>query len=169
MEHLLRLIEGLRGLIKKLIVEKNIQTEASKKLYETALTFLGVDASPEDRAPDELSCAETLNAICQKAWGEPAGGGLSTYWLYFNLKNHRKFVQVTTPLAGDIVVAPTGLQRRKTAITNGHTGIVGLNNKIMSSDSKTGLFVENYTLDTFNYRYQTLGAYPVFYFRRVEI
>ena len=33
------------------------------RLYEAARSFIGTDASPNDLAPDELGCAETVNEI----------------------------------------------------------------------------------------------------------
>jgi hypothetical protein len=167
MNQLLKILESLIGRLKTIIVSRNLQTEMSKKLYETALTFIGRDASPSDLAPDEYGCAESVNAICEKAWGEPVGGRVSTYQMYYAFLNHKKFVEVTSPLAGDIILSPTGIGGGKNGVTNGHTGIVSSNNKIMSSDSATGLWQENYDLWSWRYRYVSRGGYKLLYYRRI--
>ena len=40
------------------------------RLYEAARSFIGTDASPNDLAPDELGCAETVNEIIRRAFGD---------------------------------------------------------------------------------------------------
>lgn len=138
---------------------------ASGKLYMIALTCLGVDASPNDIAPDEYGCAETVNAIHTRAFGAPIGGDVSTYRLYSAIRVHSRFIGSDTPRRGDIVLSPSGYGNGK--LSNGHVGIVGDNGVIMSNDSKTGLFTENFTLDSWRKRYVDLGGYPMLFFRRV--
>lgn len=166
MNKLLSLLDSLIGQYRTLIKDKNAPTQAGNVLYQTALSFIGQDASPLDEAPDELGCAETVNAIAKAAWGEVIGGGTSTYWLYFALKNHRKFVEVSTPLPGDIVISYTGSGGRN-GVKNGHCGIVAEGGKIMSNDSRTGKFETNFTTLSWKYRYSTIGGYPIYYFRRI--
>lgn len=137
-----------------------------QKLFLCAKSFIGVDASPSDVAPDELGCAESVNAIHRKQFGSPIGGDVSTYRLYEALKKHPHFKQTSEALPGDIVISPTGFGG-KNGITNGHAGIVGENGKIMSNESKSGNFQENYTMETWRERYGKLGGYPVLFFRRV--
>ncbi|MEK7662406.1 MAG: hypothetical protein AAB355_02865 [Patescibacteria group bacterium] len=167
MNYLLKILESLVTQLKSIIVTKNLQTEASKKLYEVAKTFLDKDASPKDLATDEYGCAESLNAVCEAAWGEPIGGGVSTYRMYYALLNHKKFVEVTSPLAGDIILSPTGIGGGKNGIKNGHTGIVSSNGKIMSNNSDNGLWQEKYDLWSWRYRYVQLGEYKMLYYRRI--
>ena len=65
---LLRLLALLRDWLTK------PDGSARSKLYLTALSCLGTDASPNDIAPDEFGCAETVNAIHKKAFGVEIGG-----------------------------------------------------------------------------------------------
>lgn len=136
-----------------------------EKLYVSALVCLGKDATPNDLVPDELACAETVNAIHKYAFWFEIGGGASTYQMYKALLSHKDFIKVDQPMAGDIVISPTGYGNGK--LSNGHVGIVGANDTIMSNSSKTGTFESNYTLVSWKKRYVTLGGYPMHYFRRV--
>jgi hypothetical protein len=166
------LIQQLISILKKMTVDNNLPTEAGKKLYETTLTFLGKDPTPEDKVPDEVACMEVVNFIHNAAFGEPIGGGASTYLGWIVLKNHKKFAEMKTPLTGDICIAPTGLNDavgRANGITNGHIGIVCDNGTIASNDSKTGLFIKNYTLWSWRYRFSTIGHFPIFFYRRIII
>lgn len=151
---------------KMLVSIFNYGTPAGRKLYLTAVECLGTDASPNDKAPDEYGCAETVNDIVYKAFGDYAGGDLSTYRMYRALKNNRMFVKVSKPLKGDIILSPTGYGGQN-GINNGHTGIIGANNVIMSNSSATGKFEENYTIETWTNRYVVKGGYPIYYFRRL--
>lgn len=168
MEKLLKLLESLQGQLRTIVVNKNLPTTAGQKLYETALSFIGKEASPLDKAPDEYGCAESVNNIVFKAFGDYVGGDLSTYRMYYSIINNKKFAKVSNPILGDIILSPTGFGGTK-EITNGHVGILGKDNKIMSNNSKTGLWEENYTLFSWRYRYVTLGKFPVLFFRRVII
>ena len=138
---------------------------ARGRFYLGALSVLNTDASPEDVAPDSLGCAETVNAIHRKVFGFEIGGGLSTNRLYKILEKSPLFVRVDQPLEGDVVISPTGYGNGK--LPNGHVGIISKDNMIMSSDSNTGLFLENYSLESWKGRYTNLGGYPVCLFRRV--
>lgn len=135
------------------------------RLYNRAVSCIGIDASPNDLAPDELGCAETVNAIHRKEFGFDIGGSLSTYNMYQALKASKEFIKADQPMPGDVVISPTGYGSG--ALPNGHVGIVGKDGKIMSNDSYKGTFEENYTLTTWYNRYVVKGGYPMDYYRRV--
>lgn len=139
---------------------------AQQMLYDYALTKLGTDASPADIAPDEYGCAETVCDIIHGRFGDfPIQGTIiSTAILYKQLKAHPKFRLVTDFGPGDVLVSPTGYGNGN--LSNGHTGIVGESNTIMSNDSASGIFIQNYTLDTWIARYRKIGGFPLFFFRR---
>lgn len=139
------------------------------KLFITAVCSLGTDASPNDVAPDEYGCAETVDTIHKKAFGLYVGGRLtlSTAVLYSILKTSRKWRKVDDPTPGCIVISPTGYGSG--ALSNGHVGIVSADGKIMSNTSATGRFEENYTLDTWRKRYVAVGGFPMDFFQKVEI
>jgi len=143
-------------------------------LYAEALKCIGTDASPNDVAPDEVGCAETVSDILIYAFGTKVGISftLSTNTLYKELLASKAFIQVDQPLEGDIIISPTGYGNGN--LSNGHTGIVGQidntnrdNSIIMSNDSATGKFLENYTLGKWKARYKALGGYPVAFFRKI--
>lgn len=134
-------------------------------LFAAAVKCIGTDASPNDIAPDELACAETINAIHKLAFGFEIGGTVSTSQLYKALKSSKYFIQVDQPLEGDIVISPSGYGNGK--LSNGHVAIKGELDKLMSNNSPTGTFEENYTMDTWKKRYVTLGGYPMLSFRRI--
>ena len=144
------------------------------RLYEIARKFVDAkaDASPRDVAPDDLACAESVNEIIKEAFGEHLykGNLLSTYWLYKALRESPKWKETFIPSPGCIVISPTGYGHRKNpdgslAIPNGHVGIVMLDGKIASNTSKTGIFEENYNLDSWANRYVRRGGYPMRYYR----
>ena len=157
-------LKQLLGLFKSLI---NPITQNNNRLrfFNAAIRSLGTDASPNDIAPDEYGCAETVNDIHKLAFGYAIGGDVSTYRMYRDIKLNKKFVKVEYPLEGDIVISPTGYGSG--GLTNGHVGIVGELTKIMSNDSSTGKFEENYTIQSWRERYVIKGGYPMAYFRRV--
>lgn len=138
---------------------------ARGRLYLGALMSLGKDASPNDIVPDEYGCAESVNAIHHKVFGFDIGGDVSTNKMYKVLKTSPLFLKVDQPLEGDIIISPTGYGNGR--LPNGHVGIVSKDRIVMSNDSATGTFIENYTLDTWAARYVDQGGYPVCYFRRI--
>ncbi len=120
-----------------------------EKLYDTAYSFLGKDASPTDKAPDDLACAESVNAVYKTAFGHEVGGGLSTLEMYRVLQiKQGEFMEVDSPLYGDLIISPTTM----TKVPVGHVGIVG-KWQIMSNSSVTGKWEARYTLDTWRRRY----------------
>ena len=143
------------------------------KLYETALNHLDKDASPLDRAPDELACVETVMKIYKIAFGEYfyKGNTLSTYYLLKALKESALWKQVYIPAAGDFIISPTGYGTRKNpdgslVISNGHVGIIMFDG-IASNDSRDGIFRVNYTIEKWADRWVRRGGYPALYFRRI--
>src|SRR3990167_9411185 len=113
------------------------------KLFNTALSCLGKDMAPQE---DDFGCMEALNAVFKKAFGQEIGGGLSTYRAYLILRKDKRFEKTLIPLAGDIILSPTGYGNGK--LRNGHAGVVGEKEKIMSNTSANGLWQGNFSLST---------------------
>lgn len=147
---------------------QNPDQSSRGKLFITAVCSLGTDASPNDIAPDEFGCAETVDTIHYKALGAYIGSSvtLSTNVMYKLLKSSNKWQLEAIPEPGDIIISPTGYGTNP-QMPNGHVGYVSANDKIMSNNSYTGLFEENYTLDTWHERYVIKGGYPIYFFRRL--
>ena len=135
-----------------------------EKLFNTAISCIGTDQAPQE---DEYGCMEALNQVFKKAFNEEIGGGLSTYRAYQILKVDTRFQKVLIPLKGDIILSPTGYGNG--TFRNGHTGIVGENEKVMSNTSANGLWLENYTLTSWKKRYKDYGGFPMAYFRVVGV
>lgn len=158
-----KLIVELQKQISVLTGQLNDVQNNRTKLFNTAVKSLGIDASPNDLAPDEVGCAETVNAIFKATFGKEVGGGLSTGLMYKALKDDKRFIKVDQALPGDIIISPTGYGTG--GLSNGHVGIVGENESIMSSSSATGTFESNYTLKKWVARYRDKGGYPIYFFR----
>lgn len=158
-------IKELLAQIAILQAELDAIQSSRDKIYKAALAALGTDASPSDLAPDELGCAETVNAIVKKALGYEVGGTLSTNLMYKALLTSSKFIKVDQALPGDIIISPTGYGNGK--LSNGHVAIAGENDTIMSNSSATGTFESNYTQKTWDARYVTKGGYPKAFFRAI--
>ena len=159
---ILRLIASLQQKININLL--NQPTDDGQRLFKYAQGFLGKDASPLDKVPDEYGCAESVSTIVNKLFGDfPIITG--TFSLYTNLQSHPKFLQVSKPLPGDIILSPTGLGN---GVLIGHTGIIGADADIMSNNSTTGLWDIHYTLDSWRQRYQMSGGMPIYLFRRVN-
>lgn len=134
------------------------------RLYATALSYLGLDASPFDEAPDDVGCADSVSRIIKSTFPEALKGSVSTAELYKQLLASKSFKKVKEWRAGDIIISPTGMGKTG-KIKHGHTGIMGEGDEIMSNSSATGLWTTNYTIDTWIKRYRTLGGYPLYFFR----
>jgi len=137
------------------------------KLYCTALSYLGTDASPADEAPDEYGCADTASYIIINAFGNVIKHTVATADLYNQLNTSPAFQKVVDFKFGDIIISPTGMGTKPKVISNGHVGIVGENEEIMSNDSASGMFIQNYTVKTWVARWRTQGGYPIYFFRKL--
>lgn len=134
------------------------------KLYATALSFLGTDASPKDEAPDDLACAESVSKVINTAFPNCIKGSVSTAELFNQLDNSKDFYRVLEFKAGDVIISPTGKGNGK--IPNGHVGIISEFEEIMSNSSATGTWEANFTIKSWVERYRTKGGYPIYSFRK---
>lgn len=157
-------LQSIFDLLARLVVMGNRKTSAGEHFYTIAKRYIGMDAAPQE---NEYGCAEAVNTICISAFRDVVGGDISSYRMYLAIQNNKKFIKVNSPKRGDIIISPTGFAKRQTKISNGHVGIISDNGKIMSNDSKTGLWLENYSLWSWKQRYGTVGRYPVYYYRRL--
>ena len=144
-------------------------TNPNVLFYQMARTFLGRDASPSDEAPDELGCVDTVEEIYQALFGVYIAGHktLSTTVLYKKLNASPLWERTATPEEGSIIISPSGYSTK--GYTHGHVGIVGENNIIMSNSSfppNKGMFLENFTVDSWKRYYRAALGFPVYYFRR---
>lgn len=133
-----------------------------KTIIDICKENLGRDASPSDLAPDELGCAETVTTLLKQIYPEtPIITGTWTLWDYFR-KNDTVWFPLLEPEPGCVVICATGTGNGKFP---GHTGILLDDGTIASNDSWTGRLERNYDLDTWKKRYQSLGGFPVYYYK----
>lgn len=135
------------------------------RFLAAAKAALGRNLSAGTGVPYYVACAISVNRVHTDAFGFPIGGGASTAELYAALRKSAYFREVDTPILGAVVISPTGTGT-KPAYPHGHVGIVGKFG-ICSNDSSTGLFSENYTVDSWAGQFQEIEGYPVFYFERI--
>ncbi len=134
------------------------------KLYATALSYLGTDASPKDEAPDDFGCADSVSKVLLATFPNIIKGSVSTAELFKQLDNSKDFYRVLEFKCGDIIISPTGMG--KGTIPNGHVGIVSEFDEIMSNSSTSGKWEANFTLKSWVERYRTKGGYPIYSFRK---
>lgn len=136
------------------------------KLYETALSMLGTDASPKDEAPDDVGCADSVTQVILKVFPNCINGSVGTAELYKQLNSSPQFMKVIEFKFGDIIISPTGMGKNS-SMPHGHTGIVGENEEIMSNSSTDGIWKVNYTVSSWVDRFRKIGKYPIYFFRKL--
>jgi len=141
-----------------------ISDENRESIYKVAKSFIGLDVTPDDIVPDEYDCSDTVCTLLKKA-GFNVGDFPLTTRLYEYLLNSKEWNVVNEYKRGDVIISPTGYGNGN--ISNGHVGIISDNGKIMSNSSVDGILRENYTIDSWNYRYKNKGGFPVVYFRKL--
>lgn len=139
-----------------------LEPEPLNKIYLASKASLGKDASPRDLVPDGLGCAESLTTLLRNII--PNFRIVTGTWsLWDLLRAHKSFKEVTDPQPGDIILCVTGTGNGK--VSNGHTGVVMLEDKIASNDSQDGLWEENYTIESWKKYYTIKGGYKTRYYR----
>lgn len=140
---------------------EDAKEETNTSLVDIARSTIGVDASPDDLVDDDVGCAESVsNIIRQKFPDFPIIPGTWTLW--DRLENDSRFTRVDNPKPGDIIISPTGTVRNAPFV--GHVGIMLDEERIMSSTSATGLWEQNYSIDSWVSRWAAAG-YPIYLYR----
>jgi hypothetical protein len=119
-------------------------------LIDVCIANLGKDASPADLAPDGYACVESVTTLLKKIYSDVP---ILTYTPTFHeyIRNPRNgFVEIQQPEIECIVLSVTGTGK---AGKIGHTGIMGLHGLIMSNNSSTGKWEQNYTMDAWKRKY----------------
>lgn len=134
-----------------------------EKLLQSAKDFIGKEASPDDIAPDELACAESVCNIIRTVFRDFP---VLTYTphLFKELKRDKRFRLTTEIKPGNIIISPT---EYGSGIFPGHVGIMLENQRITSNTSRNGLWENNYSLNTWVERYRKRGGFPIFFFEVV--
>lgn len=135
-----------------------------EKLLEESIKWLGKEASPFDYATDELGCVESLCSIIKHSIARDFPLELATWKLFNLLKKDKRFKLTLDLKPGSIILSPTGSGN---GLIRGHTGIIGENGVIMSNNSHTGIWEENYTMDSWIERWRNKGKMPIYVFEPV--
>lgn len=155
---------GYFGPITRGRINMGMYTMNRENIYQTSLSLLGTDVTPDDIVPDEYDCADTICVLLKKA-GFDIGDLPLTTDLYRKLTTAPMWRKTYKPIRGDVVISPTGFGTG--TLLNGHVGIVGINEKIMSNSSSSGKFEENYTFSSWRKRYVNVGGFPMVFFRKL--
>ncbi len=160
---MLNLISKLKQLVSLLTLQKQSQSNMAKNIYAIAAASLGKHLTLDDSVPSDLGCAEAISFILKTAQ-EPiiAKGYPGTAGLYEYLHTSGHFIIVSQAQPGDVIISPTGTSTKGS--THGHVGIVGQNG-VLSNDSNTGLFLEHYTLESWQAYFGDYLGFPVYFFR----
>lgn len=158
---------GTVGPITRQAINRDLQNQKSSELYFEALSFIGKDASPKDLADDEVGCADSVSALLLEAFGKDVGiqYTISTASMYLQLKNSPGWARLQGPQRGAVIISPTGYGNG--ILANGHVGICGEKDLIMSNNSATGTWLQNYTTETWRNRYAIKGGFPIYYFKKI--
>lgn len=161
------------GLIEKLIstililigiIEKKEMTN-SEKIVKICLEKEGTDFTPDHVVPNEFSCAFAVSMILKEII--PSMPILvATKDLYrFMEERTDLFRKIKQPISvmkpGYIVISPTTYNTRPDVMPNGHVGFYVTDTVIMSNSSDNGLWVKNFTRDSWRNRYYYKGGYPI--------
>lgn len=133
-------------------------------LYNTAYSSIGRDMSPNDVAPDNLACMESLDGVWFAAFGShllASADRLSTARGYASMLTDPRLKQIGIPVIGCIVIDPTGTSTK--GAEHGHTGIWGAED-VMSNDSNSGLWRANYTHEAWRQVFEVTLGFKSHYF-----
>jgi len=133
----------------------------STQLAVVAQIIKGADIS--FYVDNDLGCAETVSRLIREVLpGFPIITG--TWVLDDTLKRDKRFVKVTSPEDGCVVVAPTGTGNGK--LKHGHTGICR-KGRVLSNNSYTGKLDAHYSYLTFTARYKGVGGFIINYYKLI--
>jgi len=158
---------GYFGAITRNFINQNLQMETpSEKLLKEALAKRGTDFTNDQIVSDEVSCAFALSTVIHEVDSSfPIIKG--TRELEDEVIRCGKFKKIDTPKAGAIVICATGTNSRPDIMPHGHCGIYVDEVNIMSNDSMSGLWIKNYTRETWRQRYYYKGGFNVHLYEKV--
>lgn len=140
-----------------------------KTLLDIINENIGKDASPKNKAPNSLACAETVSTMLQtyfKQYNIDFPIIIGTYELWREMQRRVElFERVYEPRAEDVVISATNTNTRPELLPHGHVGCYIDSNKIVSNDSATGNLIQNFTRETWRSLYHYYGGYPVYLYR----
>lgn len=149
-------LQGVVAYLKSLVMPKDILYYANQYITNK------YDPTPDDEYPDEVSCAWSLSFLEKQV--DPTFKripGTWTLWDYY--EKHPRFKRTTEPKPGTRIISPTVAGKP----FPGHCGVFMEDMTIASNDSDSGLFLKNFTYDTWKARYVQKGGYPIYLYDRI--
>lgn len=157
---------GYFGPITRGFINRNQLGLIPETIVKKVKELLGTDFTNDQIVPDEVSCAYAVTTLLNKI--DPTVPiEVATYNLNLYFRNSGKFERIYAPEAGCFVICPTGTNTRPDIIYNGHVGVYIDDYHIVSNDSPSGLFIQNYDTDKWRKRYVDRGGFEVFLYRKV--
>lgn len=136
----------------------------AEQLAQLAESKIGVDFTNNNLVPKEVSCSfavtTLVNQIDKRVAIQP---GTTIFWSFMD--ESELFERIWEPERGCIIISPTGTNTRPETMPHGHVGIYLDTNRIVSNDSASGLWIENYSRESWRKRYHYDGGYPVKLYR----
>lgn len=132
-------------------------------LYNVAKDSLGTHMTLDDSVPMQVGCAEAVSAVLKDAGvpGIPPKGIAGTASLLAFLEKSPNFSEIEQGEPGSVIISATGTGNGK---IRGHVGICGING-IMSNESQTGLWREQWDETSWDSYYRRYGGIPTRRFR----
>lgn len=156
--------EDLLQTIEKSCPAPEIPAETSgEKLYRLAMNHYGTDPTPDDKVDDEISCVYSLTTILKEVVPDFPVMEYTPRFLE-QIEKDARFRKTVEFKKGNIIISPTG---SGSARITGHTGICGINGKILSNSSATGLWTDKFDQISWIDRYSRMGGLDVHIFELV--
>lgn len=165
-----RLINYLKTILIRTTMPEQTPSEV---IFQKAksLADKGIDASPNDLAPDDLACAESVSTVINSVFSAfPIVTGTSTLLgkLIGYSRPDGNWKEIDGPEPGAIIISATGTNTNPSVMPHGHTGICGENGVIYSNRSSSGTWDSYWNIDSWRKYYGIKGGYPVRFFKKIK-
>lgn len=139
-----------------------------EQFYNLAKSFVGVDISPLDVAPDNLACMEGVDNLYHHFCGTYINGTKTKVQVSTTVGNKimaanpARFKPTLDLLPGNIIMSATGSSSLPNPPeAHGHVGVVGENGLIYSNNSRTGKWDTHLTIDDWVRIFRKESGYPI--------
>ncbi len=161
-KHLQSIVDSLTKILNGLKIKQSMNDE----LYNVAYSLLGHHLTLDDTIPAVVGCGEAVSFVVNEIASElvPPKGIPGTAGWYEMMSKSARFKEVPEPTKGSIIVSVTGTGNGS---RRGHIGIMG-NYRIMSNNSDTGLWGDEWTLGRWLRYYKEIGGLTTKYYDLIK-